>query len=102
MTGGYVDSRKSRLDTMKNLKHLEPTVEDLKEQAQTLSRECVDKENELADLRTKLFNNEQERETLQRQHSNITQEKRELFELNNRLRRNMENKVLYKFNYFLS
>uniref|UniRef100_A0AC34GRK7 Structural maintenance of chromosomes protein 3 n=1 Tax=Panagrolaimus sp. ES5 TaxID=591445 RepID=A0AC34GRK7_9BILA len=92
MTGGYVDSRKSRLDTMKNLKRFEPALEELKKRSQLLSKECIERENELSDLRMKLFNNEQERTFLQREHNNITAEKRELFELNNRLRRNMETK----------
>uniref|UniRef100_A0A914QNI8 Uncharacterized protein n=1 Tax=Panagrolaimus davidi TaxID=227884 RepID=A0A914QNI8_9BILA len=92
MTGGYVDSRKSRLDTMEKLKMLEPHLEELKKRAQALSKECIEKENLLSDLRMNLFNNEQQRNTLQREHNNITAEKRELFELNNRLRRNMENK----------
>uniref|UniRef100_A0AC35F533 Structural maintenance of chromosomes protein n=1 Tax=Panagrolaimus sp. PS1159 TaxID=55785 RepID=A0AC35F533_9BILA len=92
MTGGYVDSRKSRLDTMEKLKMLEPHLEELKKRAQALSKECIEKENLLADLRMNLLNNEQQRNTLQREHNNITAEKRELFELNNRLRRNMENK----------
>uniref|UniRef100_A0A914Z823 Structural maintenance of chromosomes protein 3 n=1 Tax=Panagrolaimus superbus TaxID=310955 RepID=A0A914Z823_9BILA len=92
MTGGYVDSRKSRLDTMKNLQRFEPTLVELKKRSQVLSKECIEKENELSDLRMKLFNNKQERESLQREHNNITEEKRELFELNNRFRRNMETK----------
>uniref|UniRef100_A0A914ZCR3 SMC hinge domain-containing protein n=1 Tax=Panagrolaimus superbus TaxID=310955 RepID=A0A914ZCR3_9BILA len=92
MTGGYVDSRKSRLDTMKNIKRFEPALEELKKRSQVLSKESIERENELSDLRMKLFNNEQERVSLQREHNNITAEKRELFELNNRLRRNMETK----------
>uniref|UniRef100_A0A914QKZ2 Uncharacterized protein n=1 Tax=Panagrolaimus davidi TaxID=227884 RepID=A0A914QKZ2_9BILA len=59
---------------------------------QALSKENIEKENQLSDLRRSLFNNEKQRNPFQREHNNITAKKRELFELNDSFRRNMENK----------
>ena len=95
MTGGFVDTRKSRLDVIKNLTTLEPTLRDLKSQSEELAKECATCESKLSGLRNKVFNNEQERKSLQLSHNDITTEKRELFELNNRWQRNTGNRVCF-------
>uniref|UniRef100_A0A7E4ZS38 Structural maintenance of chromosomes protein n=1 Tax=Panagrellus redivivus TaxID=6233 RepID=A0A7E4ZS38_PANRE len=90
MTGGYVDARKSRLETVSNLASLEPEINNLKEQLRQTTTACIECENKLASARLSLTSNEQERNTLQRLHEEISSEKRELCELYNRLHMNVE------------
>lgn len=93
MSGGYIDSHKSKLEAIKGIMSLDNIIQGIRQEVTDKARECVELEKLLTDARSKLSVNEQERVELQRSHELINKEKRELFELNNRLSINMEDKV---------
>lgn len=93
MTGGYVDSRRSRLETMMNISALEKKIDSLKKDYDRLTQEYVDCEHEVEKVKFALSKNDQERESIQRIHDQISLEKRGLTDLRNRINLNIDKGV---------